>query len=295
MQLWCDERERNGPLPLMVNASFVVRKTLVVGDFLITNGDAIYVIFERKTWKDLAASLKDNRYKTQIEKMSGVEAQKFFIFEGKSYSPETEVAGIPFYKLQAAVRHLMMLGFGTWFTKDETATAEFLMDFATQYEKLFPEKFSEPTTGGNIAQATTRVQETPVQQVEKIWRQIPSIGDKIVPAVMKEFTLYEFLTESQTKSPEFIKRLSELKYISGRTMGAKAALKAASFEKPEKILGAFPGVSVKSASTILEKISLFDFVQLPVKSMRECYKTEKTKIGDVAAERIHALLHLRCS
>jgi ERCC4-type nuclease len=49
----------------------LVLDNLVCGDFVIEYGGEVVVAFERKTWKDLLASIKDSRYRSQKDKMLG--------------------------------------------------------------------------------------------------------------------------------------------------------------------------------------------------------------------------------
>lgn len=69
----------------MFKGVFAVRnENLVLGDAIVMVGECPLVVFERKTLSDLAASVKDGRYKSQKTKMmENVEREKlYYIIEG---------------------------------------------------------------------------------------------------------------------------------------------------------------------------------------------------------------------
>lgn len=84
-----------------------VVETITVGDYVITlDGKIIYVI-ERKTWKDLASSIKDGRidnYKKLIDLRAEVGCKIILLIEGNAFpSPRGKVGGI---SAKALVSHL---------------------------------------------------------------------------------------------------------------------------------------------------------------------------------------------
>jgi ERCC4-type nuclease len=62
----------------------VVLDNLNCGDFVIEYGGEVVIAFERKTWKDLLASIKDSRYRIQKDKMIGCigKDKVMYILEG---------------------------------------------------------------------------------------------------------------------------------------------------------------------------------------------------------------------
>jgi ERCC4-type nuclease len=287
MQLWCDERERNGPIPHLPKLDWIHIKTLHVGDFAITCGDNVLCVLERKSWKDLSASLKDGRYTHQIENMQRIECQRFFIIEGKmGFKPEHEIGGIAFYKLEAAVRKLIMLGFGVIRTKNEQHTAEQMVMFAQQYEREFPEKFKCDITGNSDQILKKRVLSRD-EILDKIWTQLPGISPTLLP-VIKPLNLKYFIMNCG--QPDLIKTVAAMKYLSGRKIGEKNATKICSTANDEKILSAFPGISAATAKYILSHTNLRDFVQLTPYSMSNCKKSPTKTIGVALADKITDLL-----
>jgi crossover junction endonuclease MUS81 len=86
-----DNRETNLYVFFQSNASIIVdRKQLDIGDIQIIQEEEIIVI-ERKTIKDLLASIKDGRYKEQKVRLQSQLQQKkitsyFYILEGNTFS-----------------------------------------------------------------------------------------------------------------------------------------------------------------------------------------------------------------
>uniref|UniRef100_A0A6C0J5N6 ERCC4 domain-containing protein n=1 Tax=viral metagenome TaxID=1070528 RepID=A0A6C0J5N6_9ZZZZ len=109
MQLIIDTREKKESVDIITNivntAGYTVsQKLLDVGDLAIAddNGE-ILALFERKTCKDLAASINDGRYNEQKERMlSSSMRWKGYILEGKY--PKT---GIKFPKAGKSTRTVL--------------------------------------------------------------------------------------------------------------------------------------------------------------------------------------------
>ena len=66
-----DDREKN-VIPFFEKIDSDIKykiDRLTVGDYSVLYKDKILFIIERKTWVDLAASIKDGRYKEQKDRM----------------------------------------------------------------------------------------------------------------------------------------------------------------------------------------------------------------------------------
>lgn len=93
-----------------------------IGDYSIMlpsrynpNKTIVAAIFERKAWKDLAASIKDGRSVSQHKNMIGIRDSKgcfiYYIIEGNlTYADETEIGHIPFKNLHAKIRSMSLKG-----------------------------------------------------------------------------------------------------------------------------------------------------------------------------------------
>lgn len=107
---------------------------LKLGDYAIMIQNKLAMVFERKTWKDLASSISDNRAKTQSARLmelarSGTRC--YFLIEGNAYnSDDKEIHGIPFRNLYAKLRHNMIRGLPYIMAADMPSSAKLLVDFA---------------------------------------------------------------------------------------------------------------------------------------------------------------------
>lgn len=101
MTLIIDNRETHLIEAMAIKGIEMEVEQLVVGDIMIRSVDAadpgkvrVLALFERKTYSDLVASLKDNRYREQKHRLEITEAlHKGYIIEG-TY-PTKPVNGIP--------------------------------------------------------------------------------------------------------------------------------------------------------------------------------------------------------
>ena len=114
MELIIDDREKH-VIEFIDSASQKYKikctiKRLEIGDFAICYKNHILLIIERKTWKDLSASLRDGR-KNNVEKLitlrNKTKCQIAYLIEGKiAYKPDYKIARIPYKNLRAHLDHL---------------------------------------------------------------------------------------------------------------------------------------------------------------------------------------------
>lgn len=128
---------------------FQIVNNEAVGDYNImipsrynANRNLIAAVFERKTWKDLAASIKDQRTISQHKNMLGLRDTKgcfiYYIIEGNlTYGDETTHAHIPFKNLHAKLRSMSLKGVHFFQTRDQEDTARFLVNIARDIVRLY--------------------------------------------------------------------------------------------------------------------------------------------------------------
>jgi ERCC4-type nuclease len=162
-----DHRENNGAIPHLrsciaennrANQKLSVaagggdiqyaEKQLPIGDYCVlipskfSTKNILAIVFERKTWKDLAASIKDGRSKGQQRGLDEIKrkrgCQVYFIVEGPlGYIDTHKIGNIPFKNLHAKLRHGLLRGYPYVQTKDTQGTAHLIVNFARDVMKLY--------------------------------------------------------------------------------------------------------------------------------------------------------------
>jgi len=116
---------------------------VTIGDYAIvdTTNDKIIASIERKTYEDLAASIKDGRYQNKEKMISLREktgCQLYYIIEGTAFPSETRRFGkIPYKVLESAIDHLSYRDkFIVIYTENVQHTIERINRLAGSLERL---------------------------------------------------------------------------------------------------------------------------------------------------------------
>ena len=151
LEVVCDENnKKNIKLQEKAGGGIIIFeiKQITVGDYCIllkdknTSNTKLAMVIERKTWKDLAASIKDNRINTQHKKLIDIKNKYncclLFIIEGKmTYKDDSDIGNIPFKNLHAKLRHIMIRGIPFLQSKDQQHTAKMIVDLARDLMKMY--------------------------------------------------------------------------------------------------------------------------------------------------------------
>ena len=339
MYLYLDQREQH-IIPLFPNLPFIKKKTLQTGDFMITSfsslqpslkpslhfneenegnkekeceesEEKILYLFERKTLKDLSASLKDGRFTEQKTRL--LEAAKtikvFYIIEGSlGYAPETLIEGIAFSKLNAAINKIYIEGLGVVRTKDKENTVQFLLEFYKSVERHYPKEMQ----GGSIKIVTEKKIVSNEELKEKIFQALPGIGPTLLPS-LKSYSLVDLFKLSQSD-------IENIKYTSGRRVGKKSAdiihallpgynqefererrnlteneqierIKALKGDNKAsiKILAEFPGISKKTAEYMLTQYSLAQIIFTEPSELENFMRSPSKRFGPALAKKINVI------
>lgn len=126
--------------------NFQIRK-LVIGDYCVLIKDRdlkprLSLVIERKTWKDLSASIKDERITSQTKGLLDIQKKKgcliMFLIEGNfSYKDDVNIENIPFKKLHAKVRHNLIRGIPYIQSRDEQHSAKLIVNLTRDILKLY--------------------------------------------------------------------------------------------------------------------------------------------------------------
>ena len=329
MELIVDDRERAVIEHILdLSETYHIKctvKRLTVGDYAIVYENRVMLIIERKTWEDLASSLRDGR-KANINKLinlrTSTNCQIIYLIEGDAYpKPDKMFSRTPCKNLRAHLDHLAFRdNVHMVYAKDAIHTAERLFELARNYSTIKPcpwqdthiasiDDFSETVVAlatmdtndpidvmlGNTEQLTIK-QESQVSIQEQLLQCLPGIGS-IVSTILAEngISIYSIYKEMHT--PEQIARY---KFASGGSIGMVRANKIVAAKKfiegksqlAEKtqinILSAVPLISKQTSEKILAVVSLVDIMTNPniTTVLKDIQRSEKSALGIKAATNI---------
>jgi ERCC4-type nuclease len=142
MNITVDDREK-AVIPYMdeladkYNINYNVQRCLI-GDYTISYKNMILIAIERKTWTDLASSMRDGRkenIKKLMELRDKTDCQLAYLIEGDATPNFTAKFGrLPYKNLRAHLDHIAFRdGIHMIYSKNEQYTAERLFELATNY------------------------------------------------------------------------------------------------------------------------------------------------------------------
>jgi len=140
----------------------VISERMAIGDIAILrpaaadNAQLLVILFERKTIYDLAASIKDGRYKEQSFRLTNTAALHnhniVYIIEGDLAKYDVKRGGMSMSAIQSAMVSLMYYkGFSVYRTMNLDETATFIQNFA---DKLDTEDGKRTPYYGNTCTGT---------------------------------------------------------------------------------------------------------------------------------------------
>ena len=183
------------------------------------------VIFERKTLADLAASIRDGRYKEQSFRLIETAAATGFhthnivyIIEGDFAQYNEGHTQITKTALQSAMVSLLYYkGFSVVRTMNVGETAEFIIHFADKVAKEGPLPVSDvptsmptpiPIPSGTYSEVTAKKEKRDFITRENIGEimlaQVPGVSAKMAAAILAKYggSIYEFLGDLHRKNRE---------------------------------------------------------------------------------------------
>ncbi|MEM3062127.1 MAG: ERCC4 domain-containing protein [Nitrososphaerota archaeon] len=266
---------------------------LEVGDYVIKVQGKVKAIIERKTWSDLAASIKDGRMNNQEERLSSLRTRckVLYIIEGRNYNNNHIINGISFRNLNNKIRHNLLRGIPFLRTYNILHTAYLLADLARDYlliksprsglyndlqnilieyeEEKDSELYKKISSilDKSIIGNQERELELEIKKpkslndrdvVSRMWQAINGIGIEASIILMKNLTLREILCDDINDVKEKIKKL---RFQSGKIFGSRAD-KIVNNARNENtwisILSSIPRISRTTAKIILKRFSLPD-------------------------------------
>jgi len=230
LELWIDNRERDF---IELFTQFIETnneidyeiKTLDIGDICIVNKETkdIYIVFERKTYSDLSASMKDGRYKEQKQRLLHAlppHVRKLYILEGNDIHDfgldESIMKG--FY-INNMIRDRIFVEK----TLHLQQTLEFILSCKNQFERKYDDFVS------SILQTNTE-QTNEYQMFHSIKKKnlnekiifksmlsiIPNVSNSISEALFQEFSsmsqMILFLNQYEQNYSQMIEYISNIKH-----------------------------------------------------------------------------------
>jgi len=329
MEIICDDRERYvtkfmDGLQKKFNIDYKIDR-LTVGDYAICYKKQIILVIERKTWCDLASSIRDGR-KNNVNKLFDIRdttgCNLSYLIEGDAFPKPTKLfSRFPAKNLRAHLDHLMFRdNIHVIHTKDCEGTAYRLFELAKNFisNKLFLKSIDDKLIVGadesdvadnspddspdNPDDHRDRLKKKYVSQInkqEQMLRKLPHVGS-IISNLLNENDVTIKGISNKKHSVDFI---SSLKYPSGARIGFKKATKIFNNHKmiskstitnkklQVKILETIPLISKNTSKIILEKYTLIDIINnnITVIELSELILNKK-KLGNKAATNIISYL-----
>ena len=215
--------------PAVVTNHEIKSERLPLGDIILhdpTQGRDI-VIFERKTLSDLAASIRDGRYKEQSFRLIETAAATGFnthhivyIIEGDLSRYDERHSQITKTALQSAMVSLLYYkGFSVIRTMNVGETADFILHFADKVAKegALPIAADNTECGSGAAaysEVATKKEKRDYITRENIGEimlaQVPGVSAKMAAAILAKYggSIYEFLGDLHRKITDYEESLS---------------------------------------------------------------------------------------
>ncbi len=258
MELFCDDRERQVWKCAENKYDNVYSEHLTIGDFLIglrsaAGGLFPLAIIERKTWEDLAASLKDGRVHN-INKLRSYReetgARIAYLMEGTAPKmPETAlVGGIPYQNLRAHLDHLLYRdGIIELYSSGPADSLRRLLEFGRNIVGLA--EAGQGSCPDGVAAAKIKIELTDDQITDKIWASFEGISLASARA-FRSYRIGELYTGSVKEVDIANVQTGSRKFGPARASALFASLSRE--QTLEKILRAVPNIASKKARLIID-------------------------------------------
>ncbi len=259
-------------------------KNLNYGDYNILYDNKVLAVFERKTWKDLSATIKDKQRSENIEKLKfcrdETKCDVYYIIEGNfRFGDNRKIGGIEFHKLEMKLISLMV-NFGIYVVQssNEAHTIDKIVKFAKYYLK-------KNKVGSNELPAPPP--ETPELSNRRVWNNLRGLGKESTERVSDAFGIGEYIDGMINKE--------ELEKLKIPKRAINQFFKYSLMENSERILTGILRVSVAIAKAILGKKNIVEIKNSTVEelSIIEIEGTRTRRVGKALAGRIIEILNFK--
>lgn len=266
----------------------VVGETLAIGDYLVFWYTELKILIERKTWDDLAASIKTGHLDEQLGRMQRVRdetgAAIVIMVEGRRREAHGHIES---RALQAKLDHIMLAGRAhIIYTETTEATVKRIYELIDNVEvdERAPPQFAEANKILQLAK-----DHGPDQTLLDCLMAVPQVSLSTARIMIARGWNILDLYEADGAT------LAAISYPSGAHMGAARAKKISDAMGERrvwiKILECIHGVTRKTANAIFEAEP--DPYRWRADLLAAVAKTEKSRVGAALAQRIITALHYR--
>ena len=188
------------------NYEIIVDK-LDIGDIIIKKDEEERIIIERKSFSDLAGSLRDGRYQEQSFRLNSVNLHNhniIYLIEGNRDNYSNRYSKVPFSTLLVTMFCIQYYkGFSVFQTRNLVETAEYILRISNKlsrekkreaYYLKDNNKVVQGKTYTDVIKREKKSNITPENIGEIILSQIPGISSKSSKAIMSNFeSLHDML------------------------------------------------------------------------------------------------------
>lgn len=191
------------------------RESLPLGDFLFKDDNTQYLIIERKTYEDLAASIVDGRFREQKSRLIEMKAsgsRVMYIIEG---NPRGYKGKVPYKTLQSAILNLMLVhDFMVMFSSDICNTVDILMLIKS---KLEASGNSDTATGTVHMRMPSRGDKIRDNLFLMLMMVIPGVSQKIGEKICSRYSCMAALVKAFEEGGEHL--LADIQLTEKRKLG----------------------------------------------------------------------------
>jgi ERCC4-type nuclease len=297
-----------------------IKKQLTTGDYAVSWQGNIIAVFERKSYTDYAASLKDGRADNKnklLELRAKTNCRVFYIIEGDAFPAATKKYGnIPYIAIQSSMFHLMMRdNIMCIMTKDTLGTAKMLVDFVHSMDNLITKigdlSFLEPSifSGGadgdggdsgavnaNSTDIATDLLVAPQQRsdhdiVREMWCCFRGISTETSDEFSKKWSIADIILRKIDRNEIMSFKMSSGRKITSTVINSLTGVQRA---VEIRILSCVPMVSTKIAGELLTERTLAQVISSDI-AMIAALKVHSGKkaFGDTRAQRLLKLFYYK--
>lgn len=262
-------------------------KRLTTGDFAAWMSNELKILIERKTWNDLASSMKDGRLEKQLDSMNLVRTQTgcavIVMIEGR---PGASHGHIEMTSLRTKLDHIMLGGRAhVIFTSSTNDTVQRVFELVDHivYDVTVQ-------SGAVPVDILTHAKErTAEQMLIDMFCAVPQISMNTATLLAKNGWMFLDLYETTAEI------LATLVYPSGNTMPIARARKITEALGTKacwiKVLERVTGVTKKTGQTIMDAEA--DPYKWTLQTLQDLEKSKLRKLGPVVAARIIKMISFK--